>query len=108
MGAKISGLDEAKAKLSDLKARAESLRGQREVPLADLLTTDFLRKHTAFSSFDDLLRASGFKVDGPEDFTAIPDAAWDAYIATATSFPNWKAMLEAATKEWVAKKLKLG
>ena len=66
-----------------------------------------MSKYTDFSSFDEMLGASGFKAETPEDFAAIPDDQWDAFVATRTRFENWKDMREAGTREYVAGKLRL-
>ena len=39
------------------------------------------------------------KIETPEDFTAIPDDKWDAFISSISSFPDWEAMLREASKE---------
>lgn len=102
---KIKGLDEFSRKLNDLAKKAEALDGQHSVPVNELLTPSFISKHTRFSSAEEMFEASGFKVESQEDFAAIPDAEWDEYIRSVSSFANWQEMLGAATKEWAAKKL---
>jgi hypothetical protein len=49
--------------------------------------------------------ASGFKIESPEDFAAIPDAEWDQFIRDNTTFASWEAMLGEAGGEWAARKL---
>jgi hypothetical protein len=65
-------------------------------------------KHSRFQSTDEMLAASGFKVDTAEDFAAIPDAEWDQFISQNTSFPSWEAMQGEAAQAWVARKLARG
>ena len=77
---KITGLDEAMKKLNDLQR---------------------------FGSADEMYQASGFKIETPEDFAAIPDEDWDAFIRSISSFADWKSMLNEAGKEWAAQKLGL-
>ncbi len=102
---KIDGFDELQKKLRDLTKKVQELDGEHEIPLAELLTPSFLSKHTRFSSADDLLRASGFKVHNQQDLMAIPADRWDEFIRSVSHFENWKAMLGEATKEWTARKL---
>lgn len=102
---KITGLDEAQRKLNDFARRAESLAGTRNVPLPELLTPDFLRRCSKFHSADEMFEASGFKIDSMEDFKAIPDAEWDQFIHTNTSFSTWEAMLREAGGAWAKKQL---
>lgn len=67
----------------------------------------FLSKHTSFLALDDLLAASGFKVESTEDFNAIPDDVWDNFIRSISNFQSWEAMLGAAGEEWLVKQLGL-
>ena len=102
---KIEGLDELQSKLNDLANKAKKLDGQHTVSVSELLTSSFLSKHTQFSSSDDLFKASGFKVETTEDFESIPDAKWDDFIRSISSFDSWQAMLSSAGEEWAAKQL---
>ena len=54
-----------------------------------------------------MYQASGFKIETPENFAAIPDEDWDAFIRSISSFADWKSMLNEAGKEWAAQKLGL-
>ena len=101
----IKGLDKFSRKLDDLARRAKTLDGQHSIPLNELLTPYFISRHTHFNNADELFEASGFKVESQDDFAAIPDAEWDEFIRSISSFPNWQEMLEAAVKEWTTKKL---
>lgn len=102
---KITGLDEFAKKLDDLADRASALDGQHNVPMNELLTPEFVSKHTKFASADEMFDASGFKVETQEDFAAIPDDKLDEFIRSISSFGNWSDMLREAGKVWAAKKL---
>jgi len=102
---KITGLDEFQDMLNDLAQRAESLSGTQNIPLPELLTPDFLSRCSHFQSADALFEASGFKIETPEDFAAIPDAEWDEFIRANTSFATWEEMLGKAGGEWAARRL---
>lgn len=104
-GFQFSGLDDLQRELSNMARRAEELDGTHEVPLNDLLTRSFMRKHSRFSSFDKFLDASPFTVETPEDFEAIPDAEMDAYVSSATDFDSWADMLGEATQEYISRKM---
>jgi hypothetical protein len=54
-----------------------------------------------------LFESSGFRIESPEDFKAIPDADWDAFIGRETTFADWQAMLDEAVKVWTIKQLGL-
>jgi len=96
----LSGLDE-------LQRRVKRLDGSHDVPMVEPLTAEFMVQHTCFSSFQDMLDRSGYVVKTSEDFKAIPDAPWDAFIAANSTFPDWHEMLEAATAAWAKRQLSL-
>jgi hypothetical protein len=103
---KINGLDEAMKKLNDLQKKAESINKQ-SVPISEVLTPSFLLRHTPFGSAEEMYEASGFRIETPEDFEAVPDDEWDAFIRSISSFADWQSMLNEAGKEWATKKLGL-
>jgi len=105
MKIEVKGLDQLTRKLEDLQRRAENLSG--DVPMQEILTADFLRKHSRFNSLEEIFEASGFKVENQDDFKNIPDQPWDDFISKETSFPNWKEMLSTAGKEYAKRKLGL-
>jgi hypothetical protein len=105
MSMKITGLDQLQRKLNDLKERAESISGERKIPISELLTPDFLAGCSTFSSADEMFERSGFKVESEQDFTAIPDDDWDAFIRANTSCFSWSEMLQAAGAAWAKAKL---
>lgn len=102
---KIEGLDKLQKELKSLAKKAKDLDGRHSVPVSELLTDSFISRHTAFSTVDEMFEASGFKVKTQEDFANIPDAGWDEYIRTNSSFDNWQSMLGASTQEWTVSKL---
>lgn len=107
MSFKITGLDKLQDKLKDMQRRASALHGTRSVPISEMLTPAFLRKHSRFGSTDEMFAASGFQVESQEDFEKIPDAEWDAFVSKATTFRTWKAMLGAAAADYAKKKIGL-
>ncbi len=104
---KIEGFDELQNKLQDLANKAGELDGEHSIPIAELLSDDFISENTKFSTIDELFEASGFEVGTQEDFVNIPDLEWDEHIRTHSSFENWQEMLNAASQEWVVSKLSL-
>lgn len=95
---KIEGLDELQRKLYDLAKKAEALDGKHSVPVSELLTDSFVTRHTSFSSADAMFEASGFKIETQEDFAAIPDDEWDAFIRSISSFDDCRACLVRPAK----------
>lgn len=101
---RIEGMDKIQRKLDALTKNAKAMDGQH-VPVTELLTPAFVSAHTRFTSADELFEQSGFKIESPDDFTAIPDAEWDNYIRSISSFSGWKAMLSEAAGAWTKKRL---
>jgi hypothetical protein len=104
---KIKGLTELNRKVADIAERARKIDGTRSVPVTELLTPNFVSQYTRFNTAEELFAASGFKAETADDFKSIPDADWDAYIRSASDFPDWETMLGAAVKEWTKHQLGL-
>jgi len=102
---KLEGFDGLLRHLKEMKRRVRSLNGKHKIPVKDLFNPQFMCRYTNFGSFDAMLDASGFGVKSPEDFGAIPDAAWDAFVARTTQFSNWEEMKGHAGQEYLTKKL---
>jgi len=106
MSIKVTGLDQFRQKLDDLKNKVQSISGERSIPINELLTPDFLAACSTFSSAEEMFERSGFKVESQEDFAAIPDDAWDDFISVNTSYLNWQEMLQQAAAAWVKARLR--
>jgi hypothetical protein len=108
VGIKITGLDDLERKLNQLQHRAEMLAGEHEVPVAELLTSEFMLLNTDFESVEAMFEASGYKVRSSADLAAIPDEPWDAFIRSRTRFGSWKDLLAAAADEYLRRRLTEG
>lgn len=104
---KITGFDALQKKLDKLAQNAAALDGEHSVPVSELLTPAFVARHTQSTSADELFEQSGFKIESPEDFAAIPDEEWDEYIRSVSSFSGWQAMLSKAGEAWATEKMGL-
>jgi hypothetical protein len=71
----------------------------------NIFPEDFMKKTTQFSSFDEMLKASGFVVKSMADFTKIPATEWSKFIVNQTKFKNWDEMLDTAIQEWTSRQL---
>ena len=100
--------DDAMRQLRELQRRAEQLDGTHSVTFPELFPDEFMLRNTEFPSIGALIEASGFKVESSEDFAAIPDAEWDAFLASRTRFASWEEMKGAAVREWAGRRLGLG
>lgn len=93
------------SELQELAQRLKKIDGSHDVPMNELLDPEFMLKHTRFCSFQDMLDHSGYSVKTQEDFQAIPDAPWDAFISANSTFKSWHEMLEEASRERFGKQL---
>lgn len=102
---KITGLDELTNQLDHMAKVAEELEGTQTVLMTELLSPEFVSSHTKFANAEEMFEASGFKIESQDDFAAIPDAEWDEFIRSISSFSDWQSMLSEAGSAWAAKKL---
>jgi hypothetical protein len=63
---------------------------------AALVSPYFIRNHTCFSTFNDMVDASGFDMKTIETFGPDSNDRWDAFIDANTDFATWREMLESA------------
>jgi hypothetical protein len=103
---KITGLDELTKNLDRLSDKLEDATKPRNVQFSELFGPAFMTRHTSFSSFDEMVKKSPFKVESQEDFKAIPDAAWDDYVQKSTKFSSWQKMISNASEEYWGKIVK--
>jgi hypothetical protein len=103
----VNRMGNFRQKLDDLSRRARELNGQHEVQLQDLMPTEFISGCSSYVSLEELFAASPFEINSSDDFKAIPDAEWDAFIGANTSYATWEKMREAAVLEWTRRKLDL-
>ena len=102
-----NGQKDLSKKFTTLAENAKRLDGQHSIPVTELLSSSFVAACSKFQSAEELFNASGFKIESPEDFKAIPDFEWDAFIKENTHYSNWSDMLQAAAAIWTKKKLGL-
>jgi len=101
----IKGLDEIQKNLNRLTNEIEKISGPQNVTLNDLFPGEFMSKHTRFSSIDEMVKKSPFKVESEEDFKNIPDEAWDDYVSKNTPFKGWAEMQSKAAEKYFGKKV---
>ena len=79
--------------------------GQHKVPIDELLTSSFVRRHSRFEDLDALLSASGLDPSLLIDLDADAKARWDDFTRLATTFPDWGSLLRSAGAEWVLRRI---
>jgi hypothetical protein len=75
------------------------------VPIGDLLTAGFVSRHSRFQDVDALLSASGLNPCLLTDLDPQMRRRWDDFIRLTTPFPDWAALLRAASAEWVIRRI---
>jgi len=98
---KTTGLDQ-------LQKNLKALEGTQEVPIGKLFPPEFMRRHTNYGSFEEMLDASPFEVESADDFKAIPDREWDEFVQAGSSFSSWAAMMKEAAGAYAQAMLSRG
>ena len=72
----------------------------------ELLTPDFMEKHTDFTTFDKMVESSDFKIDNEIEFKdATETVEWNDHVMKSSNFKNWKEMLRTSVIERASRKL---
>ena len=79
-----------------LQKNASGLSDTNSIPLGDLMNPSFISSCSQYSNFEELIEASGFKVESKEDLEAIPDQEWEQFIQKNTSYEGWIEMQQDA------------
>jgi hypothetical protein len=103
----IKGLSDLRKKLDTLASNAKDLGNTKSASLTDILTAEFIARHTKFANADELFADSGFDVSGHAAFEAIPEDKLDTFINSVSSFGSWREMLNSAGAAWAKRKLGL-
>jgi len=78
-----------------------------EIPLREVFDPPFVREHTDFETFDDMVAASPSDATSADDLGKIGDGEWDAFVAETTVFEDEEAFVFAARDHWVEVQLGL-
>lgn len=104
----MRGMSQLKSRVRRLADKARAPDGEHSVSLSELCPPGFMARFTDFRTLEEMFDASGFTVEIPEDFAAIPDSEWDALVTNVTRFPDWQVMQQRAAAEWARRRLGLG
>lgn len=102
-----SDLEAAAAEAASLPDPREVVGRDEEVPLEAFFDDAFVREHTRFESFDDLVAASPAAAASAAELDRVPDGAWDEFVARTTDFADEAELVFAARDRWVARQLGL-
>lgn len=90
--------------LHELRQKVEG-----EIPLVELLHTEFIRRHTRFQNFQEMVDRSpieGGSVD--EWWQGMKSVEWNRFVQETSSFPDWQTMLNTAARENILRRFKEG
>ena len=74
----------------------------------ELLTQDFMEKHTVFKDFSEMARSGNFKIENEIEFKdVIESEEWNAHVVENSDFKDWNGMLTTAVIERASRKLSL-
>lgn len=72
----------------------------------ELLTPDFMEKHTKFSNFSEMIRSSDLKIENEIEFKdAVETEKWNHLVRDNSDFKDWNEMLRTAVIERATRKL---
>jgi len=78
---------------------------KKSVTFGELFNQEFLTACSSFTSIEDMFDKSGFKVETPEDFAAIPDDKWEDFIKANTTYSSWEEMQSDAGSKYFQRML---
>ena len=61
----------------------------------------FMRKYTAYKTFDKFLAAGKFGIKDQADFEALPEKKMDIHVKKSSRFSTWQEMLDFATDKYI-------
>jgi hypothetical protein len=84
---------------------ADTENHQQFVPVAELLTLEFVRRHTRFSNLDELLSACGVPPEALPDPSHWALSRLNALAIAASRFADWNALVREAGAEWLIRRM---
>jgi len=64
-------------KLKNFKKNLKTLNKVHDIKLEDIMTSEFISQHSHYTNLEHLLNESGFIIENPEDYKAIPEEKWN-------------------------------
>jgi hypothetical protein len=80
---------------------------EEEVPLREIFDEAFIREHTDFDTFDEMVAASPSGAADADELGKVGDGEWDEFVAETTVFEDEEEFVFAARDHWVAVQLGL-
>ncbi len=103
----MTDLDELERNLQQLADGVEAMDGEHPARRTEHCPPASITEQTDLAPIEEMFEASGFTVEMPDDFAAIPNAEWGAFTASQARIEDWRTMQEKATAEWVRQQVSL-
>lgn len=94
-----SGVDRMLKRMED---NVKRVSGSHQVPLSEMMTPEFMRKHSSFGSTDEFFAAVGI-----EDtvFVDMPAEQQDEFTRQHTTFSTWQELINDAGARYIEKQI---
>lgn len=102
MSVEIRGFEE---EIDRLEEQLDAVDGEATVSVAELFPDGFMQTHTDFETIHAFFGKSPWTIDPEADFPSLPADELDEYVNAHSGFKTWDAMLAAAGREWITRKL---
>ncbi len=102
---KAAGFHELVRQLKEMQRRAREINGTDRLAYSELFSDEFMKGHTDFKGFPQMVGESPFGIKSKEDLEAVSDDEWEKYVASHTQFASWDAMREAAAGDWISRQM---
>lgn len=84
--------------LKGLQKQFDKAEGCQSAAFAALFSEEFMKAHSGFDSFEQMLEAAPWQIEAFTDLLRIPGAGWDRFVDTYTDFGTWREMLSAGDR----------
>lgn len=86
-----------KSMIKKLEKAGNATKGEHS--FYELFPPEFMKSYTNYSDIDSFMNNCGFPHETEEEFKAIPDDAFDAYVRKSSKFESWQDMLDSASQD---------
>lgn len=101
----FSGFDEVEKALKEVQKEIDEVAGGKFVKFKELLTDEFMSKHTSHNSMEQFFDRSPFEVKTQEDFNRIEENELNAFTKETTNYDSFHEMLQHAGTLYMKKEL---
>ncbi len=95
--------------LTKFKRPKKSLKPTKldTITLGELLTENFIRAYTNFSTFDEMIEKSGIKNSKNSYEEVFTSTQWNKFVIKTTKFMGWDEMVEISINVYIIQEFEL-